>query len=166
MEVDDEDQKPLSTISLMDMSRVQARRDAVLRTPWPCGDFPGSASFISSHITQEMVEAFNLLFDTVLSKREPLFFFTGYPHPCWQGFHWADLWIWTQSIIIFFFTTYRGLLPDLLFLKIKPGRRANIFLWGQPPRKYLPRPKLPSLKPCFHSVRRSRIWSSWEGCIA
>ena len=65
-----------------------------------------------------------------------------------------------NSINHFFFTTYRGLLPDLLFLKIKPGRRANIFLWGQPPRKYLPRPKLPSLKPCFHSVRRSRIWSS------
>ena len=75
MEVDDEDQKPLSTISLMDMSRVQARRDAVPRTPRPCGDFPGCASFISSHITQEMVEAFNLLSDTVLSKREPLFFY-------------------------------------------------------------------------------------------
>ena len=66
--------KSLSTISLMDRPRVQAREDAVLRTSWPCGNFPGSASFISSHITQEMVEAFNLLFDTVLSKREPLFF--------------------------------------------------------------------------------------------
>ena len=64
------------------------------------------------------------------------------------------------KLSFFFITTYRGFLPDLLFLKIKPGRRANIFLWGQPPRKYLPRPKLPSLKPCFHSVRRSRIWSS------
>ena len=102
--------KSLSTISLMDRPRVQAREEAVHRTSWPCEHFPGSASFISPHMTLEMVKAFSLRFDTVLMNRGPLVLPALFIHAN-KAFTGQIL----GSELNFFITAFEGLLPDLWF---------------------------------------------------
>ena len=63
-------------------------------------------------------------------RERATFFFTGYPHQCWQGFHWADLWIWTQTIIFFFYHHVQRASPRPLIFEDKTRTESKYLSLG------------------------------------